>query len=856
MRTREISNSDDIIDSRDVIQRISDLDGTDDEDEQLNALIRIIDLREQDLALLRQATAERIRAAGLGASTFDRSESFREQRDAVESSLLGVKGVGKTINASGDSDIIRQFRVLNEQIDSAKLKLSQGLRAENLIDVTDARERIQRIADEIDALRIKAEAKIVVDLQIKSDQAALKEQFDQAAAYAKDEIARASIKNKLESSLLRGLPSAELRREIAGVNAQLEESIYNVNLLSRGFDGTKDSVERLNQATDRFKEVNVNLSEVRNRASESSQSMNTLTNNAYQLGQAFEDFSVGFSLNGIAGGIRGAANNVAFLLNDLSRMPQLQNAIGEKFARMLPLVAGIGSAVAITVIPALVEWLESLNDIETKFEDISDIISQDLANVKFDVGLESNEREFLRTIQQAKELKEVLEALGEVRQKSADQAEDLQKTFQGLDKSESLPKALEQIAEFERILNAEVDRKSTVTVLIPGGGSRQRPLIEGESPEFDKLKKQLEEIRSLNENLRKSVADGYFGDSDVEQLKKTEDAFRKVKESASTVLREADLADEKAAEKFDASLGALQETIDEVSKSRQEIESLNRQITEGFTSSQTKFDEFLEKQTLIREVIAGTKNEQELFVFESRKAVKAYDDLIEKVRAAKVEIAKGKDGVADNPFERDLIRLANVEARRAREALRMEAETVLLQKKKDLEDEIEKVQDRRDKKRSISTTLDKYPEILQRNVLSSGSEDDNTEQLKRLTDELKTIEDAIRELNATMSAGNSGIFERINQFLDMAKIGTEFSSSPYAKAAGTAIDLFQGFFNASKPADFKDGISDVLGSKETFADAIRMGVEQGMEKAIQFITNAQGQTTEAVEKIKAGAVAR
>ena len=107
-----------------------------------------------------------------------------------------------------------------------------------------------------------------------------------------------------------------------------------------------------------------------------------------------------------------------------------------------------------------------------------------------------------------------------------------------------------------------------------------------------------------------------------------------------------------------------------------------------------------------------------------------------------------------------------------------------------------------------------------------------------------------------MSAGNSGIFERINQFLDMAKIGTEFSSSPYAKAAGTAIDLFQGFFNASKPADFKDGISDVLGSKETFADAIRMGVEQGMEKAIQFITNAQGQTTEAVEKITTGAVAR
>ena len=48
MRTREISNSDDIIDSHDVIQRISDLEGTDDEDEQkeLDALKALQDEAE------------------------------------------------------------------------------------------------------------------------------------------------------------------------------------------------------------------------------------------------------------------------------------------------------------------------------------------------------------------------------------------------------------------------------------------------------------------------------------------------------------------------------------------------------------------------------------------------------------------------------------------------------------------------------------------------------------------------------------------------------------------------------------------------------------------------------------------
>ena len=74
------------------------------------------------------------------------------------------------------------------------------------------------------------------------------------------------------------------------------------------FDGTQDSVDRLRASTGRFERQG--LGEIQAQAKPAA-SFNTLTNNAYQLGQAIEDFSVGFSLNGFAGGVRGATNTTS-----------------------------------------------------------------------------------------------------------------------------------------------------------------------------------------------------------------------------------------------------------------------------------------------------------------------------------------------------------------------------------------------------------------------------------------------------------------------------------------------------------------------------------------------------------------
>ena len=151
--------------------------------------------------------------------------------------------------------------MLNEQIDSAKLKLSQGLRAESLVDVTDARGQIERLTDQIDALRIKAEAKIVVDLQVKADQAALKEEFDFASRSGKEEISKGRIEDRLESSLNRGLASGEIRQNIARLRADLELAELEVRKFSQAFDGTQDSVDRVVASVQNLKIAQLNLKE-------------------------------------------------------------------------------------------------------------------------------------------------------------------------------------------------------------------------------------------------------------------------------------------------------------------------------------------------------------------------------------------------------------------------------------------------------------------------------------------------------------------------------------------------------------------------------------------------------------------
>ena len=863
---------------------------TENEDEQLNALIRIVELRERDLALLRESTAEQIRAAGLGTSAFDRNLGFREQRNAVESSLLGIQGVGKTINAADDSGIRRQFDVLNQLLREAQLKLKQGIGAENLIDVTDARERIQRITDDIDALRIKAEAKIIVDIQAKTDQAAIKQQFDEAAAYAKDEIARARIQNKLESSLLRGLPSAELRREIALVNAQLEEAIYNVNRLSQGFDGSKESVERLNLATDTFKEVNVNLSEVRNRASQTTNSMNTLTNNAYQLGQAFEDAAVGYSLNGLSGAFRGASNNINFLINDVLRLESVQERLGKGLASKVTVGAAVATAITTLVLPSLIEWLASLDDIELKLIDIQDRIKQTAKDSDFSSGLRASNDQLLETLREAGSVRDILEEIKRIQFESSQGSKKVSESFGDLTKSGDIKDTLTNLnllsratddyfketerrsLERKRFVQSEGPLGQSVTVQVDIPASEVATRIK----EFEAAKEFRKNIREArNDLLRANIEVSSGSDKQAEAIEKANTSYKKLKETIKELEAANAFGGSKDVEKAKEQVEAFRVELEKISDLSAEINNKTGvQLPAALQAVVKQSENLAFSLEVARANAKGIVDDEAVMLEKMQRSNNEFRQLLDQ----QLIIAQASGASPD------AINAANRAATISQYKMQ---EVEILNEIKKRQEEIEKVEDRRAGKAKF-TNFDQFAKDLQVNVLSPEKENkdvikENTEEIKKLkellfilrqnrnenmqnlpTDPfelLKTLEDRRKDFNQEMQKIILPVEARLLLRLDDLKSDFEdmtgFRFDTPKPDSGMLDRVIEDAMSRRIPTSKADIAATILdvgynAIKGEIAGAIR----EAMKSASDAIIRSQDMTTNAVEKKDMGATAR
>jgi len=771
---------------------------------------------------------------GNGGARGGLAQEYRDAARALEDLQRNLRTVSRESSLSGIVQFDDEVKRLQDQLSDLVLNVRRQTQDRDLLGIQASLQYVDPLRQEI--LRL---------FQDVSNQRPIKEQFDLEVGRGREAISEGRITNRLEASLVRGLPSAEIRRSIAIVRSEIELAEADVRRLSAAFDGTQQSVQNLSTATQNLASRNQELKEVYQQAQQVSQSMNTLSNNAYQLGQAFEDFAVGFSLNGIAGGIRGSANNVAFILNDLSRMPALQSLIGQRFSNMLPLVAGVGSALAITVLPALIEWLESLNDIESKFEDISSVVGTEFSNVKFDVGLRGGERDFARSIERAEELRDVLRQLGDVAEKSGDKTQDLQKLFAGLDETDALSATLNQLREANKLLD---DRQKILenlrdrsrasaesgVALTPEAAEAQllaKARFEQSTNQLKVLAPQLESVRELYDELRTARENGLTGKSDPEQLSRTVKLFEDVKKSIQATFKDLDLADEEAAGKFIETLNSVQEVINELSRSAQEIESFSNQLIEGLTAAQAKINEFTDTQEVIRRTIAGTANDQTLFTLEVQRSAQQFQTLIEKIREAKLALA---------PTE-DLRGLVNKEADSAREALRIETETELLLRQKDVRDEIEKISEKKDRSngRSALTNFEQFAQNLQKNVLSNDPLDRNTQQLEKLNQELATLDSAISELNANMRVGGSP-----SQALRATPLGGfgNFNSLGFALESMSQI----------RPENFT--APDTVANN--IADAVNRGVREAMQGFVAPVVGAQGATTDAVRRLNVGARAQ
>jgi hypothetical protein len=606
------------------------------------------------------------------------------------------------------------------------------------------------------------------------------------------------IRSTLAQSALQGLPFAE-KMDLRAVNSQIRTTQVELDGLIRGFNGTEQSLEQviqkfleLNKVEDISAELRDRLQQVysrplpdafetlRNTRQElevglrsTGRSFNTLTNNAYQLGQAIEDFSVGYSLNGFAGGIRGAANNVAFLLNDMSRLESVQAKLGPNWAKQLPLIAGIGSALAITVLPALIDWLESLNDIETKFEDISRRIKSDFDEVEFNVKLEGDERSFSRSIRRTEELKDAIEALRDASDELNDKQLDLQSTFSGFSESSTVGESVTQLTELQKLMEEAAKRQA---LSIEGQKQVIKDLSEdpfvvlsgaANQKGFEENIKAAEEVRKAYDDISKSAAEingnleeqvklGTQGVFDSEKMKSIVDAFDSISERSKEIASQ-DLADPKAAENLVKTLDAMRNIVDTFRKAFAEIDSANRKIASGLEIAKQKADEFAVEQVLITQVVKGNVNEGVLFAFETLKRVNQQAADIEQARNDNLRFARrfGTDP--------DLI---NENADTLKEGVRIaEINTLLLREKaiREERDSAQKQLDERDGQSQL-TTLEKISQELIQAQFSvpDDSEEELIKRIEDLTEQLRiigvTIKSVDEGMSNTVSPGGPGAF--------------------------------------------------------------------------------------------------
>ena len=334
------------------------------------------------------------------------------------------------------------------------------------------------------------------------------------------------------------------KKELVSLAADAQRAKVQFDSLARTFKSTGNGLEELLRQSRRLSTSRSALLSSFDEIKEGSRSFNTLSNNAYQAGQAIEDFAVGFSLNGIAGGIRGAANNVAFILNDMSRLPQVTNAataavrkmkpaiplkeaqqLGAKYAQMIPLAAGIGSALAIVVLPKMVEWIASLGEVEFKLEDITEKIRNAVKDATDFSALATGNTMFSRSLDDAKDIETVLKNITSSLDAALDKQKEIRSVSVALINAQAFSKAKDDLEALSQVVkkNQKDTEAAVLDKPLSFGQSFSRNLLNSEQGRAFLKKTNPTEFSDL---LRASEATATVIRS-LELMRKAEDSVRR-----------------------------------------------------------------------------------------------------------------------------------------------------------------------------------------------------------------------------------------------------------------------------------------------------------------------------------------
>jgi len=525
------------------------------------ALSTITDLRERDLAALNKQIIAEATLKGLDAGGEVKAASLRAAAASADKLALSLKRVNSIVADSKSPQLKAQFRDVNQQVDILKQKLRSSLAVGDLVGAKEALGDIRLLLPEINRIKKAAQQQIPLNIDTKK----LSAQFDNVRKQY------ASLR-KLLAFTTTGALGIESKLELAGVDKDIRDIVIQFEKLNKITDKTANDFADMRNLVEQFGAKTAQVDAIHDSVSKAARSTNQLSNNAYQVGQAFEDAAVGFSLNGLTGAVRGAANNVNFLVNNLAQAGSLTKALGEKTAQMLPLYLGIGTA-ALFIVPAIWEWFKALEDVDKKSLDLSERFSTEFSDIKFQVSLIIDAQESVRAVREAENATDAIEEVI----KQANEGEKLKFKLTSEIDRQSQSKV---IHDFENVadkigesLKERLEQVSKNLILPSTGQGDPGTIIKADQKEIQHVKNLESALETFRIAQQQVFDNSKQGIVDPGALQTASDSLLLIIDNYKQVIASGTLT-EKEFEEAKASLEAAQEAFKGLSEEAQKLQQI------------------------------------------------------------------------------------------------------------------------------------------------------------------------------------------------------------------------------------------------------------------------------------------
>lgn len=545
------------------------------------------------------------------------AQQYREALRAAQDLAIETGRIGAVVRQIGNDNLSQDFRLAANQLKDIQVLMRRGREDSDPLALDVTLERLELVRQRLNEIR---QASVGASF-VGTDQ---QQRFNSIIETERINRPNFQIDVGVRRAALQGL-DFKAKQELNELIATAQKAEIQFESLRRTFVSTGEGLENLAAQSVQLEQFRTAvLDKLNETAQTGGRSFNTLSNSAYQLGQAFEDAAVGFSLNGFAGAIRGSANNIAFILNDMSRIDVIQKALPAGWAKQLPLIAGIGSALAILVLPRLFEWLESLNDIEGKFRDISDEIAASFEDRDFRINFGLENAELQQSIGSAETVLDILKQIRELDFQAKNKSEQIKQIFVGLedlelfgDEETAISKIQGQVARLFEITQRQVEEQAKKISEV--GPTKQ--LIndnfvntffgvfgaESDTSRLSGLKAFRDEIFSVQRLIQQTFDDGQAGTATLDNIIRAQRLIAELQKSLPEQLQRLDLDDDKAAiEALNGALTGYAGQLKEVEKLTREVNNtVEQQFVIAFDAAVKKVGELQTKLDVTRNVARG-----------------------------------------------------------------------------------------------------------------------------------------------------------------------------------------------------------------------------------------------------------